>query len=136
YWARAYGLNADLLDVQGVQVLKGPQGTLFGRNTTGGAILFQTNDPSYDGVSGMLQGSYGSYDEMIGTAVLNVPLIADKLAIRAAVQKNQRDGVTEDLTTGRDIGNRDSWSGRLKIRANPTENFEVLLSAETFDMDV
>ncbi len=48
YWARAYGLNSNLLDISSVQVLKGPQGTLFGRNTTGGALLFNTNDPKLD----------------------------------------------------------------------------------------
>ena len=51
-WARSYGLNTNLLDVANVQMLKGPQGTLFGRNTTGGALLITTRDPSFDGFSG------------------------------------------------------------------------------------
>ena len=79
YWARAYGLNQDLLDIQNVQVLKGPQGTLFGRNTTGGAVLLNTNDPVLSGgVSGMVQGRLGNLNEQTGTAVINIPIIEGK----------------------------------------------------------
>src|SRR5688572_2583127 len=58
YWARAYGLNSTLLDVSSIQVLKGPQGTLFGRNTTGGAILINSNDPELGDFNGKFSVSY------------------------------------------------------------------------------
>jgi iron complex outermembrane recepter protein len=132
YWARAYGLNADLLDVQSAQVLRGPQGTLFGRNTTGGALLLQTNDPSYQGISGLVSGTYGRFNERSGTAVLNVPLVEDKLAVRGAFTINKRDGNFRDTNNDQRLGNRNSYTGRVKLLANPTENLSILLSGEWF----
>jgi iron complex outermembrane receptor protein len=93
YWARAYGLNTTLLDVSSVQVLKGPQGTLFGRNTTGGAVLINSNDPKLGEFSGKLSASYGRYNEFEPTAVLNIP-VGDKIAIRLAGKRFSRDGYT------------------------------------------
>lgn len=135
YWARAHGLNADLLDVQNAQVLRGPQGTLFGRNTTGGALLIQTNDPSYDGISGRLSATYGRFEERTGTAVLNVPLIADKVAVRGAFTINKRDGIFTNTLTGSKLGDRDSYAGRVKLLVNPTSNLSLLFSAEFFHTD-
>lgn len=132
YWARAYGLNADLLDVQSAQVLRGPQGTLFGRNTTGGALLLQTNDPNYRGISGMVSGTYGRFNERVGTAVLNLPLVTDKLAVRGAFTINKRDGFFTDTTNGTKLGARNSYTGRVKLLANPTENLSLLFSGEIF----
>lgn len=132
YWARSYGLNADLLDLQHVQVLKGPQGTLFGRNTTGGAILLQTNDPQYDRLSGMASGLYGRFNERTFTGVINVPLATDRVAIRAALQINKRDGYIEDYVTGRKYDNRDTVTGRMKIALKPTDDLSIVVSAERY----
>ncbi|MEY4268874.1 MAG: hypothetical protein RLZZ58_90 [Pseudomonadota bacterium] len=156
YWARAYGLNGDLLDIQSVQVLKGPQGTLFGRNTTGGALLFNTNNPEMDKFSGRLSATYGRFNERQLTGVVNVPIVNDKVALRVAVQRTLRDGYTTNSvratgvapvastafvrnSTGSPGGlkydNRDRWSGRAKLEIRPTENFSLLFSAEYFDVD-
>ncbi|MET0370661.1 MAG: TonB-dependent receptor [Sphingobium sp.] len=135
YWSRAYGVNADLLDVQSVQVLKGPQGTLFGRNTTGGAILIQTNDPDPTAFSGSLSASYGRFDERAGTAVVNVPLVEGRVAIRASANFLKRDGYVRETNSGLDIGERDSWTGRVKLLAKPTETTSILLAAEVFKQD-
>lgn len=135
YWARAYGLSADLLDVQSVQVLRGPQGTLFGRNTTGGALVVQTNDPDDGQFSGLVSASYGRFDERSATAVVNLPIVTDKLAIRGAFTFRKRDGHIDELTSGRSIGGTDSWTGRVKLLARPTENLSILLSAERFEID-
>lgn len=67
YVARAYGINADLVDISSVQILKGPQGTLFGRNTSAGAILIETNKPRLDEFSGDLRAGYGNYDDITGS---------------------------------------------------------------------
>jgi iron complex outermembrane receptor protein len=136
YWARAYGLNGDLLDIQSVQVLKGPQGTLFGRNTTGGALLIQSNDPSLSGFSGLASGTYGRFDERSGTAVLNVPIIENKLAIRAAVQRVLRDGWLRDRVTGDRYNNRNQWTARGKVLFKPTDNLSILLSGEYYKLRV
>ncbi|AYJ85179.1 TonB-dependent receptor (plasmid) [Sphingomonas paeninsulae] len=132
YWARAYGLNADLLDVQSAQILRGPQGTLFGRNTTGGALLLQTNDPTYNGVGGQVSATYGRFNERVGTAILNVPLIEDKVAIRGAFTANKRDGFFTDTATGSELGGRNSYTARVKLLINPTHNLSLLFSGEIF----
>jgi len=135
YWARAYGLNSDLLDVQSVQVLRGPQGTLFGRNTTGGALLVQTNDPSFRGLSGRVSATYGRFNERTGNVVLNLPLIDDKLAVRGAFNITKRDGFVRNRVSGKKLGEIDNWTGRIKVLARPTENFSLLLSGEIFETD-
>jgi len=132
YWARAYGANADLLDVQGVQVLKGPQGTLFGRNTTGGAVLLNTNDPNFNGVSGLVSGTYGRFNYRSVTGVINAPLVDDKLALRVAGQFAKRDGYINDLNNHVKLGNVDNYTIRTKLLIKPTETFSVILSGEWY----
>jgi len=132
YWARAYGANADLLDVSGVQVLKGPQGTLFGRNTTGGAILLSTNDPHLDGLSGLVSASYGRFNYRTVTGVINAPLVADKLAVRVAGQLIKRDGYIHDINNGVKLGNIDNYTMRSKLLFKPTETLSIVLSGEWY----
>lgn len=134
YWARAYGLNADLLDVQSAQVLRGPQGTLFGRNTTGGALLLQTNDPVLGKLNGYVSGTYGRFNERSVTGVINIP-IGEKFALRAAGTFLKRDGYVKDLTTGAKLGQRDNYDIRVKALGQLTENLSVVLSAELFHSD-
>ncbi|MET0248216.1 MAG: TonB-dependent receptor [Sphingobium sp.] len=136
YWARAYGVNADLLDIQSAQTLKGPQGTLFGRNTTGGAILLRTNDPDTSAFSGNISATYGRFDHRIGSVVLNVPLVQDRVAVRGAFRIEKRDGYVTNIVNGEKLAERDNWTGRLKLLAKPTETLSVLLSAEIYDTDV
>jgi len=132
YWARAYGANADLLDVQGLQVLKGPQGTLFGRNTTGGAVILSTNDPSFDGLSGLVSGTYGRFDHRAVTGVMNVPLVDDKVAVRVAGQVVKRDGYIRDLNNGVKLGTVDNYTVRSKLRLQPTDSLNIVLSGEWY----
>ena len=133
YWARAYGANADLLDVSGIQVLKGPQGTLFGRNTTGGAVLLTTNDPSFqDGLSGQLSATYGRFNYRTISGVINAPLVTDKLAVRVAGQLIKRDGYIRDINNNVDLANLDSHSIRAKVLWQPTETLSIVGSGEWF----
>jgi len=134
YWARAYGLNADLLDVSSVQVLKGPQGTLFGRNTTGGALLIQTNDPTHD-FSGRLRVLYGRLNETTLDGAINVPIVTDKIAVRFAALRTTRDGYATNVLDGVEYGNRDSLAARVKLLITPTEPLRIVLSAEYFHTD-
>jgi iron complex outermembrane receptor protein len=92
---RPHGTNSAIFDLASVEVLKGPQGTLFGRNTTGGAILFNPNKPTFE-TEGMVQLEGGNYDLKRGTAVINIPL-SDTLAIRAAGRITRRDGFVRHL---------------------------------------
>lgn len=132
YWARAYGLNSDLLDIQNVQTLKGPQGTLFGRNTTGGALLIQTNDPSFKSLNGLVSGTYGRFDERAATGIVNVPLIDDKLAVRAAVSFRKRDGYIHNTVNDEKYDTANDVNGRVKMLIKPADNFSVVLGGEFF----
>jgi iron complex outermembrane receptor protein len=136
YWARAYGLTASLVDVADYQALKGPQGTLFGRNTTGGAILVNTNDPSLTkGFSGSISGTAGRFSQQSATAVLNVPIIDNKVAARLVYSGNSRDGYVREVNSGRMIGDVKDYTFRGKLLLQPTEDLEILVSAEKFHTD-
>lgn len=135
YIARSYGLNTNLVDVESVQVLKGPQGTLFGRNTSAGAVLLQTADPRFNELSGRVSATYGRFDQLEGTAILNVG-IGDNLAVRGAIFYGERDNYQRDINTGVGYGERETINGRVKLSANITPNLNLLLSAEWFDSDI
>lgn len=136
YWARAFGLNASLVDIESFQALKGPQGTLFGRNTSGGAILINTNDPSFDdGLSGSISGTYGRFNQQSLTAILNAPLIDQKLAVRLVYSGNKRDGYVTEVNSGRKVQNLNDYTLRGKILLRPTETFRVTLAGERFHSD-
>lgn len=90
YLARPTGGNVDMFDVSQAEVLRGPQGTLFGRNTTGGALNIRTNDPT-DEMEGYIKGELGNYAHKRVEAVVNLP-ITEELASRFAVRYNDRDG--------------------------------------------
>lgn len=101
-------------DMASIQVLKGPQGTLFGRNTTGGAILTYSAKPNFDGVSGYVTAKGGDYSYSSAEGAINVPLIDDVLALRLAGQRQQRDGYTENIGEG---GNDQDQLNTKSLRA-------------------
>jgi iron complex outermembrane receptor protein len=87
-----------LFDLESLQVLRGPQGTLFGRNTTGGALLLGPKKPTGK-LEGWVSAQVGNYDDREFEAVVNVPIVSDVLAIRAAYKRVDRDGYTKDVGT-------------------------------------
>jgi iron complex outermembrane receptor protein len=109
-------------DLESVQVLKGPQGTLFGRNATGGAVLLYTAKP-VDSLEGFATVRVGSYDGLQVTGALNIP-INDAVQLRAAGDIQRRHGYITNILTGRDYNNRNSDTGRLSLRIAPNGNFE------------
>ena len=130
---RDYGLRASLVDIAQIEVLKGPQGTLFGKNTTGGALNITTQHPTYD-LGGYVDALYGSYNNVQLLGVLNAPLVADKVALRLVGERIKRDGYgTNGL--GQDVGDDDVWYGRALLRLDPVEDFHVLLSADYVKQD-
>ena len=94
YLARPTGGNVDMFDVSQAEVLRGPQGTLFGRNTTGGALNIKTNDPTGE-FEGYVKGEVGNYNAKRVEAVVNLPIAGDELAARFAGRYNDRDGFGE-----------------------------------------
>lgn len=111
-------------DLQNVQVLKGPQGTLFGRNTTGGAVLLVPQRPT-DSFEGYIEGSIGDYDMRRVTAVVNIP-VAERLKVRFGVDRQKRDGFLKNRSgIGPDAFNDvDYWSFRASILAELTPDIE------------
>ena len=105
---RPHATNGAFFDIDSVQVLKGPQGTLFGRNTTGGAVLINPKRPTHD-FGGEIAVGFGNHGEVNGTGVLNVPA-GDTLAIRAAGTIRQSDGYTRNLVNGKMLDEDDNWA--------------------------
>lgn len=111
YVPRTAALVSGLNDIRSVEVLRGPQGTLFGRNASMGAMLVNTNEPSNQ-FAGKVSLLAGNYNRFKGEAMVNVPL-ADNFAVRAAVLGDGRDGYGYNRLTGKDISFSDTFSGRL-----------------------
>ncbi|MCK9541021.1 MAG: TonB-dependent receptor [Novosphingobium sp.] len=125
YRARTQGAITGLFDVQQIQVLRGVQGTLFGRNNTGGAILISTVPPQYElGAKAVL--AFGNFDATRFEGVVNVPIIDDKAAVRVSMIRSRRDGVIKNLAGGPDGNSRDFLGLRAQARLNPTEGVESI----------
>lgn len=116
-----------LPDVKQIEVLKGPQGTLFGRNATGGAILITTRDPHLGQMEGAFEGSYASYNDVMGKGYLSVPL-SEGLAASVAVFGQHREGWYHlQNYGGRHGGGVDSYliRGKLRYAPNPDVDFTL-----------
>ena len=121
--APTLGSSISTYDLSSVQVLKGPQGTLFGRNTTGGAILYYPTMPNYE-FGGYLQASYGSYSAVVGEAAVNLPIVDQKVALRISGQYQKRDGWTKNIGVGKDADDLDSQAFRATLLLEPVEGLK------------
>lgn len=130
--ARTFGVTGSMIDMESVQTLKGPQGTLFGRNTTGGAVLIATRNPDTSGLSGFVTGEVGEIGTQALTGAINIPF-TDNIALRVAAQHSERDGFVE-LTDGQELGDTESATVRAKLLWNVTDATSLLLSAERVDI--
>jgi len=110
-------------DVAGVEVLRGPQGTLWGRNATGGVINFITPSPS-DEFGGSLKVGAGNYGAVSASGNVNIP-ISDVLSVRGSIDYLDRDGYLENRHTGNDIAGVEKISGRVAIRFTPSDQFQA-----------
>lgn len=121
-------LANSMLDIQRVEVLKGPQGTLYGRNTTGGAVNFYTKTPvdRWEGELTAGAGNYGSYEV---SGVLNAPLGGEN-ALRIVGERKGHGGFATNVVNGKDVGDLHSWSVRGTLKLVPAEKFEVLLRGD------
>ena len=117
------GAPGMFLDLENVQVLSGPQGTLFGRNTTGGAVLFSPHKPTNE-FEGYIEGTYGSHKLAAVEGAINIPVIDDKLLIRVAGTYRDRDGFTRDLLFNKNRDDVHYYSGRISVLMRPFEGFE------------
>lgn len=122
-------------DLASLQVLKGPQGTLFGRNTTGGAVLMEPERPKMNAAEGYIDATIGNFQRRGLQGAVNLPLVDDVLAIRIAGQMDKRDGYVRDVNTGRDYLNRNNYSLRLGVQFNPTERLSNYTAVSYLKVD-
>lgn len=121
--------DTELFDLASVQVLKGPQGTLFGRNVTGGVIVIDTGSPSLTQRSAMAQVSYGAHDALQLRGSVSSPL-GDRAAARLTASIRDRDGYGRDRLTGQVLDDLESRNARGQVRLVPTESLDLLVSAD------
>ena len=129
-----FGSSVPQYDISSVQVLKGPQGTLFGRNTTGGAVLYTPAAPTYD-FGGNVSLKAGNYADHETQAVLNLPLVDQKFAVRLAGDLHQRDGYTQNLGVGGALDNVNSKAMRISFLAEPTAGFRNVTIFDYYQND-
>ncbi|OYX78025.1 MAG: TonB-dependent receptor [Sphingomonadales bacterium 32-65-25] len=116
--------EAEFFDLERVEVLRGPQGTLFGRNATGGVVNFVNAKPKMDAIHAAGEIEYGNFDSLRLKGMFNLP-ITDNLAIRVAGTYLKRDGFTTNVFNNTRIDGRDLYAIRGSIRWEPTENTTV-----------
>jgi iron complex outermembrane receptor protein len=117
------GGPGNFVDLENLQVLSGPQGTLFGRNTTGGAVLLVPKKPT-NNFGGWIKGEIGNYARRYVEGAVNIPVIEDKLLVRVVGAFHDRDGYTRDVVWNKDRDDEHWYSGRIGITFKPTETIE------------
>ena len=120
------GGPGNLFDLQNIQVLEGPQGTLFGRNTTGGAILLSPKEPT-NTLSGHITVGSGSYDLQDYEGAINIPVISKKVMIRISGMYYDRAGYTHDVIWNVNRDNSHWYTGRFEVLLRPTRRLEDFL---------
>ncbi len=126
--ANNQGGPGKFFDLQNLQILKGSQGTLFGRNTTGGALLLEPHRPEPN-FSASIRAESTSLSGQGYELVLNTPLVDDVLLARAGFKYFDRDGFTRDVVTGKDYDNKHFWTSRVGLTWRPGERIENYLLA-------
>lgn len=123
-------MSFDVYDLKRIEVLKGPQGTLYGRNSTAGAINVITARPSTDGFDAFASAGFGNFSSFDAEGMINAPL-SDTFAVRIAAKTIQQDeGYWHNRVIGDDIGSRDLVMGRAQAAWSPSDTFDLLLKFE------
>ena len=118
--ASPFAISTDFLDVERLEVIRGPQGTLFGQNSTGGAINLISKTPTTEGSEGKLSVTYGDYNLRKVIASNNI-VVNDKIATRFSVSSTTRDGFTENVFTGQDLDDANNKSCLLYTSPSPRD---------------
>ena len=132
YLNRPQAAVLDIYDVERIEVLRGPQGTLYGRNTIGGAIKYVTRRLG-DDLHVSARATYGSYNQADGVLTVSAPIGSGVLRVGGSVARLTRDGFGKNLTTGLDNYNKNIWAGRGTIEVHATDFFARLTGDYTHD---
>jgi iron complex outermembrane recepter protein len=126
--------NLPVADIERLEVLKGPQGTLFGRDTIGGAINVTTRAPGKE-LAGRVELEAGNFGRRVITAGVDVPLAGEQLALRVSARKLDTDGYITNLFDGRKADSKDQLFGRVQLFWTPSESFDARLVYSRVDRD-
>jgi iron complex outermembrane recepter protein len=124
----------DLFDIERIEVLRGPQGTLFGANTTGGVINVLTEQPTGE-LGGKVRASLGNWNRRDLSAAINFPLVQDVLAGKVTLQHHERDGWVKNIVDGSDMGFQDTQALRASLLWTPTQDLSVNWTHEFVQRD-
>jgi iron complex outermembrane receptor protein len=133
YMGQSPAVNQELLDLERVEVLRGPQGMLFGKNTVAGAISLVTKKPS-DEFYGKASVNVGNYNLRELQGMVNLP-IAKNVAAKLSISKTDRDGYIDNITTGNDLDTKDVLAYRAQLRITPTDKLEINLAYDGLKTD-
>ena len=131
---RNHFFEQEFYDLGQVEILRGPQGTLYGRNATAGVVNLTTAKPT-DQFEAMASGELGNYHQRRLEGMINIPIVDDRLDIRVAGEWTKRQGYSFNENTDSRIDGRDLWSGRVTIGFKPIEDLQMYLVWEHFSED-
>ena len=132
--ASPFSLQTDFIDVDRIEVLRGPQGTLFGQNSTGGAINVISKKPIFDEKSGKYDLSFGNYGLVKFRSSNNIPLSSSSAA-RFAISVTERDGFSKNVFTGQELDDASNLSFRTDLLFELSDTSSLRLFAQYFDVD-
>ena len=128
YYSRVASATFDFLDIAQLEVLRGPQGTLYGKNTTAGAINIKTNQPTFD-FEGTAEVSLGNYEFKQARVAVSGPL-SDTIAVRVAASATDRRGTIRNVTTDQDIQSLDNLGVRAQLLWQPSNDLKITLAGD------
>jgi iron complex outermembrane receptor protein len=128
------GAMVDLFDIESIEILRGPQGTLFGRNTMGGTINIRRTRPTTDELHGKVSVGYGSYSSLELKGLVNIPL-GDTFALKLSAIDLSSDLYTKNVITGKREDGIDQTTLGLKLRWTPSDNVDIMFSWDNVNDD-
>ncbi len=126
--------NFALYDLERIEVLRGPQGTLYGRNSSAGAVKVITKEPAFE-TEGRLNLGFGNHGQAWGRASFNTPVIDDKLAVRVNLMKSKQDGYSRNVTLNKDVNDMDFYGARIAALYQATDDLRFIWTADIMEDD-